>query len=115
MSSVTALSSPEHRRRWSAEQRNEIVEESLRPGAVVAVVARRHDVHPSLVHAWRREARRSAAEAEGVSFVPVTVAEKKPATARGLIEIDLGKGMRLRVDGGVDEKALGPVRRALGR
>jgi len=114
MWTVTVLSGPERRRRWSAEQRSQIVEESLRPGAVVAVVARRHDVHPSLVHAWRREARRSAAE--GVSFVPVTVApEKKPATAGGLIEIDLGKGVRLRVDGGVDEEALGRVLRALGR
>lgn len=113
MSSVTVLSGPERRRRWSAEQRSQIVEESLLPGAVVAVVARRHDVHPSLVHAWRREARRSSAE--GVSFVPVTVAEKKPATAGGLIEIDLGKGVRLRVDGGVDEEALGRVLRALGR
>jgi transposase len=114
MSSVTVLSGPERRRRWSAEQRSQIVEESLRPGAVVAEVARRHDVHPSLVHAWRRKARRSAAE--GVSFVPVTVAaEKKPATAGGLIEIDLGKGVRLRVDGGVDEEALARVLRALGR
>jgi hypothetical protein len=51
-----------------------------------------------------------------VSFVPVTVApEKKPAMAGGLIEIDLGKGVRLRVDGGVDEEALGRVLRALGR
>lgn len=120
MSTVTVLSGPERRRRWAAEQRSQIVEESLRPGAVVAVVARRHDVHPSLVHAWRREARQSSAE--GVSFVPVTVAaaaaaaaEKKPAVAGGLIEIDLGKGVRLRVDGGVDEEALGRVLRALGR
>jgi transposase len=113
MSSVTVLSGPERRRRWSAEQRSQIVEESFVPGAVVAAVARRHDVHPSLVHAWRREARRSSAE--GVSFVAVTVADKKPATAGGLIEIDLGKGVRLRVDGGVDEEALGRVLRALGR
>jgi transposase len=113
MSTVTVLSGPERRRRWSAEQRSQIVEESLRPGAVVAAVARRHDVHPSLVHAWRREARRSSAE--GVSLVPVTVADKKPVTAGGLIEIDLGKGVRLRVDGGVDEEALSRVLRALGR
>lgn len=113
MSTVTVLSGPERRRRWSAEQRSQIVEESLVPGAVVAAVARRHDVHPSLVHAWRREARRSSAE--GMGFVPVTVAEKKPAMTGGLIEIDLGKGVRLRVDGGVDEEALSRVLRALGR
>jgi hypothetical protein len=51
-----------------------------------------------------------------VNFVPVAVApQKKPAIAGGLIEIDLGKGVRLRVDGGVDEAALGRVLRALGR
>ncbi|HXD25597.1 MAG TPA: hypothetical protein VN609_06675, partial [Propionibacteriaceae bacterium] len=59
------------------------------------------------------EARRPSTE--GVSFVPVTVADKKPAMAGSLIEIDLGKGVRLRVDGGVDEEALSRVLRALGR
>ena len=77
-------------------------------------VARRHDVHPSLIHAWRREARQSAAE--GMSFVPVTVApEKKTAIPKSVIEIDLGTGVRLRVDCGIDEAALGRVLRALGR
>jgi hypothetical protein len=41
--------------------------------------------------------------------------EKKPSVGGGVIEIDLGKGVRLRVDGGVDEAALGRVLRALGR
>jgi transposase len=114
MSSVAVLSGPERRRRWSADQRAQIVEESFRPGAVVAAVARRHDVHPSLLHVWRREARQTS---DGrVSFVPVTVsAENKLLHGGGLIEIDLGKGVRLRVDGGVDEEALGRVLRALGR
>lgn len=114
MSSVTVLSGPERRRRWSRDQRARIVEESLRPGAIVVEVSRRHDVHPSLVHAWRREARRSTDS--GLSFVPVTVAaEQKPVLAGCVIEIDLGKGVRVRVDGSVDEEALSRVLRALGR
>jgi hypothetical protein len=32
------------------------------------------------------------------------VADKKPAMAGSLIEIDLGKGVRLRVDGGVETR-----------
>jgi transposase len=112
--SVTVLSGPERRRRWSAEQRSQIVEESFRPGASVATLSRRHDVHPSLIYAWRREAQHGSGG--GVELVPVTVAsEKKPAVGGGVIEIDLGKGVRLRVDSAVDEAALGRVLRALGR
>ncbi|WP_170921191.1 hypothetical protein [Enhydrobacter aerosaccus] len=41
--------------------------------------------------------------------------EKKLAMTGGLIEIDLGKGVRLRVDGGGDEEALGRLLRAQGQ
>ena len=52
----------------------------------------------------------------GVGFVPVTVAaESKPPSVGSVIEIDLGKGVRLRVDAGVDEDALSRVLRALRR
>jgi transposase len=91
-----------------------IVEESLQPGAVVRAVAHRHDVHPNLLHHWRRQVRR--ATGRKVNFLPVSVsAEKKPVAGSGLIEIDLGNGVQVRVDGGVDEAALGRVLRTLGR
>ncbi|MBY0317899.1 MAG: transposase [Reyranella sp.] len=44
MATVAVLSGPERRRRWSSSEKANIVEESLRPGAVVTAVARRHDV-----------------------------------------------------------------------
>lgn len=52
-----------------------------------------------------------------VHFLPVEVSsEKKPSmTGGGTIEIELGGGVRVRVDAGVDEAALGRVLRALGR
>ncbi len=111
MSSVTVLSGPERRRRWSAAEKASIVKESLGPGAVVSAVAQRHDVHPNLLHHWRRQAKQT------VSFVPVTVSAEKAALAAagGRIEIDLGSGVRVRVDAGVDEMALSRVLRALGR
>src|SRR2546429_8216854 len=56
MSTVTVLSGPERRRRWSAAEKLRIVEASLAPGARVVEVARRHDVHPNLLHLWRRQA-----------------------------------------------------------
>jgi transposase len=115
MSSVTVLSGPERRRRWSASEKARVVEESLQPGAVVKAVAHRHDVHPNLLHHWRRQVRQAAAGK--VNFLPVSVsAEKRPATVGGgTIEIELGSGVRVRVDGGVDEAALGRVLRALCR
>jgi len=92
-----------------------VVEESLQAGAVVKAVADRHDVHPNLLHHWRRQVRRAAGGK--VSFLPVSVsAEKKPsAVSAGAIEIELGNGIQVRVDAGVDEAALGRVLRALVR
>jgi len=115
MSTVTVLTSRERRRRWSATEKARIVEESLQPGSLVTVVAHRHDLHPNLLHHWRRQARRAAGRR--VSFLPVAVsAEKKPLPPGvGMIEIELGSDVRLRVDGAVDEAALGRVLRALGR
>ncbi|MET0527225.1 MAG: transposase, partial [Microvirga sp.] len=57
MATFTVLSGPERRRRWSSSEKASIVEESRRPGAVVTAVARRHDVHPNLLHHWRRQAK----------------------------------------------------------
>ena len=54
---VTVLSGPERRRRWTIAEKLRIVEESLASDAVASEVARRHDVHPNQLHAWRRMAR----------------------------------------------------------
>jgi hypothetical protein len=42
-------------------------------------------------------------------------ARSKSVTAGGMIEIELGSGIRVRVAGNVDGAALGRVLRALGR
>ena len=116
MSTVTVLSGPERRRRWSASEKARIVAASYAPGATVAEVARRHDVHPNLLHHWRRQAKRAAAVGDGLKFLPVMVtAPGERASASGLIEIELGGAVRVRVDAAVDEAALGRVLRALGR
>ena len=117
MATVTVLSGPERRRRWTASEKARIVEESLAPGALVAVVARRHDVHPNLLHHWRRQAKRAAGDGGRHGFLPVAVtAQDRPAwRAEGSIEIELDGGVRLRVDAAVDEAALGRVLRALRR
>ena len=113
MATGTVLSGPERRRRWASSERARIVEESLQPGAVVTVVPRRHDVHPNLLHNWRRQAKR-AAGGGGLQFLPVAVTPSVQPAA-GSFEIELAGNVRVRGDASVDEAALGRVLRALGR
>ena len=109
----------ETRRRWTAEERRQIVAES--ETAPVSVVARRHGVAVSLVFRWRRQAglsgKRAIVKKSGAVFVPVMLAappapEALPETPKvqapdsGLIEIELAGGRRLRLSGPVDVQAL---------
>ncbi|WP_456151509.1 IS66 family insertion sequence element accessory protein TnpB [Defluviicoccus vanus] len=66
MAQVHVLTHPERRRRFSIGQKRAIVAAALAPGAVVADVARRADVCPSLIYRWRREIGRPDGFAEVV-------------------------------------------------
>ena len=114
MSTVTVLSGSERRRRWTSSEKASIVEESLRAGAVVTVVAQQHDMHPNLLHHWRRQVRRATDGGRGLQFLPVAVTPSVRPKAEGTIEIEVAGSVRVRVDAAVDEAALGRVLRALG-
>jgi transposase len=103
---MTVVSGPERCRRWTEEQRLQIVAEAFTPGARVAVVCRRHDISSKLIYTWRRKlldaevAQKASAPkalatpvfAEAVidgDAVPISVAEH-PAMI-----IDLPPGKRL--------------------
>ena len=113
MSAVTVLAGPERRRRWSSAEKARIVEETLAGEASVAEVARRHDIHPNLLHLWRRQARLAGAApprrgneapAGGVEFASVALASDErilPAPA-GTIEIELAGRTRLKITGPAD-------------
>jgi len=115
---VEVLTGPGRRRRWSDEDKARIVAETLKPGAVVADVARRRQVCPQQVFTWRREMRVGAAER--LDFVPIVPAMSHPrpeptsASARSSpsIEIDLA-GAVLRVAPGTDADLLTTVLRAV--
>lgn len=64
------------RRRWSADDRARILEETFVPGAVVSVVGRRHGLTPQQLFTWRREARQIAALP---AFVPAVTAPEPMA------------------------------------
>jgi Transposase len=46
-----------HHRRWSDEEKGRIVAEEISPGAVLADVARRHDLTPRHLSNWIRAAK----------------------------------------------------------
>jgi transposase len=54
---IEVITSVQRRRRWSTEEKLEIVEESELSGLSVSAVARKHGVSPSLLFTWRRLAR----------------------------------------------------------
>ena len=110
------------RRRWSDEAKGRIVAESYAPGAVVSEVARRHDISPQHLFAWRKAARAgvlSLPADEAPLFVPVVTelaaqdALPAAAVARlGGITIEIG-GAVVRAAPGVDPGWLRDVLRAV--
>jgi transposase-like protein len=57
------VSPPVRRRRWSDAIKARIVAESFAPGTVVWEVARRHDLSPQHLSAWRKGCPQRLAEA----------------------------------------------------
>jgi len=114
MTTVTVLSGPERRRRWTSAEKRRIVTESLAADTTVVEVARRHDIHPNLLHLWRRQARSgtvtpmrlaSEAAADEVQFASVAIAADErvlTAAPSGMIEIEFASATRLRLSGSVD-------------
>jgi transposase len=129
---IEVITGAERRRKWSAEEKAEIVAESLAEGAVVSDVARRHGLSPQQLFGWRarlRDAVRGAAPSsdDTPAFVPAIVEPPCPAApalpaaavATGpagsdpvSIEIAFG-GVIVRVRGEADPRALATVLKAL--
>src|ERR1041385_166274 len=51
---VEVITSVQRRRRWSAEEKARIVQETYAPGCSVSLVARQHGVASNQVFTWRR-------------------------------------------------------------
>src|SRR5574342_1195849 len=107
------------RRFRSKEERRQIVEETLKPGASVSLVARAHDINTNQVFHWRRQYRegwfdRLDGKASS-SLVPVKISNTpdktraaatgrsaRPLTATaGSIESHFGHA-RVRIEGSAD-------------
>ena len=85
---------------------------------VISEVARRHDLRPQQLFAWRHQAPQGCLvlPAEALSFVPVVAAAadtpSASATPTGLIEVALG-GAVVRVPPDADGRLLAKVLRAV--
>lgn len=124
----------ERRRKWSREDRLRIVQESLAKGTIIADVARRNEVAPSLIYEWRKQALAGLLDGfHQVRVVPdasaalptieahrsaVVDAKVEPASlpeqARGRIELTLRDGTVLRVDDDDSSNALRTILASLG-
>ena len=108
---IEVITGVARRRRWSVEEKLRIVAESLRAGASVSLVARRHGLRSNQLFRWRKMAREGAFGPLPANppFVPVRVigdevppplrsssvppsAEVSSAIGHSLVEIELANG-----------------------
>jgi transposase len=106
------------------EERRRIVEETLKRGASVWLVARAHDVNANQVFKWRKQYGEGGLDPKPSSDtrLPVKISESLPAAVRsepatpsrrrvkakraGIIDIDLGHA-RVRIEGMADPDCAG--------
>lgn len=101
------------RRRWNNADKGRIVAESFAAGVVVSEVARRHEISPQHLFAWRKAARQLALPAdEAAVFVPVMMAAQKPVATTPSITIETA-GIVVRAECGVDVGWLAAVLRVV--
>ena len=107
---VEVITGVGRRRRWSLEDKARIVAESLDPATTSSAVARRYGLHASQLFVWRQQLQRrrsSAAAVGGPAFVPVLLAEDRPAPAEAVSRMEIAFGPAVvRVGADVDAAAL---------
>jgi len=118
---IEVITGPVRRRRWTADEKAQILMESLAPGARISDVARRHNLNRGLLQTWRRQAVRTPPDQPAAAaFVPICCSNdvtpapaavpvlKDPSAPSGVIEVEIGRA-RVRVQGTVDLDALRQV------
>ena len=118
MARVEVITGPERRRRWSEDQKREIVAASFAAGAVVREVARRAEVSPGQIYRWRQELR---AAASGFAQVLIASSEdldqgrREPSCGEPVIEVEFAGKARVRIPGSIPAELAAAVIKALAR
>ena len=111
------------RRRWSVQEKVQIVLETLKGDVSVPVVARRHSVNANQLFIWRAQYRRgefgaNAGSDRAIKLFPVQVAppvvppqkvaapDESAAGTSGCMEIQVTGGRHVKIWGQIDAKAL---------
>jgi transposase len=118
---VITLKDGRTRRFRSKQERRQIVEETLKAGASVSLVARAHDVNANQVFKWRKQYREGRLDvtpaaspstllpvkiSDALPLVRPTAARRRPKARRvGIIDIDLGHA-RVRIEGAADPECV---------
>lgn len=139
---IEVITGPERRRKWSIEEKREIVVESLKPEIGPSGVVRKYGISSGQLYTWRRQLTQrigGGAPEPATNFARVNVisAERPEETdqrpdarepsaerrngvpmitasrAKGLMEVVLPDGTAVRVDAQVDVRALRRVLAAL--
>jgi transposase len=93
---IDVVTGPTGRRRWPEHVKAAIILETYRDGTSVADIARRHDISPPQLHAWRRAARDGILpmpDEEALAFLPVSVAGAAgdpPEDRSGQLTLEIG-------------------------
>lgn len=90
--SASEVVGPERRRRWSLQDKLQMVRESYEPGNSVSMVARRHEVNPNQLFQWRKlhQAGALSAVSAGEAVVPASELAKALQEIKALQRV-LGK------------------------
>jgi transposase len=117
MSQVTVMTGPQRRRRWTREERREILAASFTPGAIVATVARQYEISTSLIYKWRRELVAARSDA---TFVPAMISDETQHAPIGVrsgpqaaIIVELSSGRRVLIEANASASLVSAALKAL--
>ena len=79
---VEIITGIQRRRRYTAEEKVWLVEQTMQPGMTVSAVARLHGVSPSLLFGWRRRMAEGGLEAVRADEDVVTVSRVRELEAK---------------------------------
>ena len=79
---VEVITQAQRRRRWSAIEKKQIIEETYQPGHSVSYVARKHGISPAQLFNWKRVMEHGGLTAVGREEAVVAESELKKAHDR---------------------------------